>query len=131
MAEIEIVDTGDLRQMNKAEGLILQGCGGDLAEWLNGVNEMLTNEGILLEETKFGKAFVFKHDGLTNLLFCFTDDVKIHIGKLALWRVATHAAFGGTWLSDYVENCLGGFEPSDNMPDDSEDDHFVNDVMLS
>ena len=131
MAEIEIVDTGELRQMNEAEGLVIQGCGGDPTEWLDGVNEMLTNEGILLEGTKFEKVFAFKHDGLTNLLFCFTDDVKIHIGKLALGRIATPAAFGGTWLSDYVENRLGGFESSDTISDDAEDDAFEDDIMLS
>ena len=31
------------------------------------------------------------------------------MGKLAMWRLQTHGAFGGTWLSDYVPNRLGGF----------------------
>ena len=31
------------------------------------------------------------------------------MGKLAVWRLATHSTFGGTWLSDYVPNRLGGF----------------------
>ena len=26
-----------------------------------------------------------------------------------MWRLQTHANFGGTWLSDYVPNRLGGF----------------------
>lgn len=26
-----------------------------------------------------------------------------------IWRLQTHAQFGGTWLSDYVPNRLGGF----------------------
>ena len=30
-------------------GLILQGCGGDLQTWIDGVNDMLTVDGILLE----------------------------------------------------------------------------------
>lgn len=36
------------------------------------------------------------------------------IGKLAVWRLQTHDTFGGTWLSDFVPNRLGGFigEPS-------------------
>lgn len=37
------------------------------------------------------------------------DDVKLNTGKLAVWRLQTHAVFGGTWLSDYVPNKLGGF----------------------
>ena len=26
-----------------------------------------------------------------------------------MWRIGTHSDLGGTWLSDYVENKLGGF----------------------
>ena len=26
-----------------------------------------------------------------------------------MWRLQTYGQFGGTWLSDYVENRLGGF----------------------
>ena len=45
------ITTDDLRRMGDKEGLILQGCGGDLQEWVDGINEMLTEEGILLEGT--------------------------------------------------------------------------------
>ena len=31
------------------------------------------------------------------------------VGKLAMWRLQTREQFGGTWLSDYVPNRLGGF----------------------
>ena len=93
--------------MKRSEGIIFQGCGGELQEWVDGVNEMLTEEGILLNDTKFSKIDVFKHEGLTNLLFHFTEDVKLNIGKLAMWRLKTHGQFGGTWLSDYVPNRLG------------------------
>ena len=44
----------------------------------------------------------------TSLLYPF-EDVKLDIGKLAMWRLQTHADFGGTWLSDFVPNRLGGF----------------------
>lgn len=43
------------------------------------------------------------------MLFEFTEDVKLDVGKLSIWRLQTHEAFGGTWLSDYVPNKLGGF----------------------
>lgn len=33
----------------------------------------------------------------------------MNVGKLAMWRLATHQNFAGKWLSDYVENRLGGF----------------------
>ena len=98
-----------LRTMSEDEGLIIQGCGGSLQEWLDGINDLLTKEEILLEGTKFNDAYTFTHDNLTCLLFKFTDDVKLHMGKLAMWRLKTHGAFAGTWLSDYVPNTLGGF----------------------
>ena len=41
MAEIKTVTIDELRQMNDQEGLILQGCGGDLQEWVDGINELL------------------------------------------------------------------------------------------
>lgn len=100
--------TEDLRHMTNEEGLILQGCGGDLQEWVDGINDLLTQEGILLNGTKFEHAATFQHDGLTNLMFSF-EGVQLNVGKLALWRIQTHSQFGGTWLSDYVPNRLGGF----------------------
>ena len=43
------------------------------------------------------------------------------MGKLAMWRLHSHEQFGGTWLSDYVPNRLGGFisehEPNKTKPD--------------
>ena len=100
--------TEDLRHMTDEEGLILQGCGGDLQEWVDGINDLLTQDGILLNGAKFEHAATFQHDGLTNLLFSF-EGVQLNVGKLALWRIQTHSQFGGTWLSDYVPNRLGGF----------------------
>lgn len=100
--------TEDLRHMTDEEGLILQGCGGDLQEWVDGINDLLTQEGILLNGAKFEHAATFQHDGLTNLLFSF-EGVQLNVGKLALWRIQMHSQFGGTWLSDYVPNRLGGF----------------------
>ncbi len=106
---VKPITTDELRRMDGAEGLILQGCGGDPQEWVDGINDLLTEEGILLGGTKFHDCSTFEHDGLTCLLFPFSDDVKIDTGKLAMWRLQTHDNFGGTWLSDYVPNRLGGF----------------------
>ena len=100
------ITTDELRKMTDTEGLILQGCGGDPQEWLNGINELLTKEGILLEGDTFREAYVFEHDGLTNILFSM-EDVKLDVGKLAIWRITSHDTFGGTWLSDYLPNRLG------------------------
>ena len=102
------ITTDELRRMTNQEGLILQGCGGDVQEWIDGINELLTQEGILLEGTEFKNVKSFCHKGLTNLLFPF-EDVKLDIGKLAIWRIKSHETFGGTWLSGYVLKRLGGF----------------------
>ena len=98
-----------IRRMGDREGLVLQGCGGDPQEWLDGINEILTNEGILKKGAGFEEAYTFQHDGLTCLLFPFKEDMELDMGKLAVWRLVTHSTFGGTWLSDYVPNRLGGF----------------------
>lgn len=41
---MKTITTNDLKAMKKSEGLILQGCGGDLEEWVDGINDMLTEE---------------------------------------------------------------------------------------
>lgn len=106
---IERITVEDLRRMEDTEGLILQGFGGELEEWMDGINEALTQSGILLEETKFEHISAFEHEGLTCLLFPFGEEVKLDIGQIAIWRLQTHDAFAGKWLSDYVPNYLGGF----------------------
>ena len=85
-----------------------RGCGGEAQEWLDGINDLLTQDGILQNGSRFETVKVFQHDGLNNLLFPF-ENIQVDMGKLAMWRLQTHGAFGGTWLSDYVPNRLGGF----------------------
>lgn len=106
--EIKNISLHELRKMNGSEGLVLQGCGGDLQEWVDGVNDMLTESGILRNGSRFEKAYTFKNEGLTCLLFPF-DGVKLDVGKLAMWRLETRETFGSMWLPDYVPNNLGGF----------------------
>lgn len=113
--EIKNISLHELRKMNDSEGLVIQGCGGDLKEWLDGINEMLTERGILQNRSRFEKAYTFNNEKLTCLLLPF-DGVKLDISKLAMWRLETRENFGSTWLSDYVPNNLGGFieEQSEN-----------------
>lgn len=106
---VKTISKDELRRMDGSEGLILQGCGGSLDEWVDGINDMLTEDGILLNGTRFHDCSTFEQDGSTCLLFPFKDDVELDVGKLAMWRLQTHGNFGGTWLSDYVPNRLGGF----------------------
>ena len=102
------ISADDLRRMEGQEGLVLQGCGGPPQEWVDGINQELTEAGILLNGSKLENVVSFRHDGVTNLLFPFSD-AELHIGKFAMWRLQTHNKYGGTWLSDYVPNRLGGF----------------------
>lgn len=111
--KINQITLSDLRRINGKEGLILQGCGGETQEWVDGINKMLTDKGILIDNTKFENVSVFKSDGVTCILYPF-EDVHLDIGKLAMWRLQSYTAFAGTWLSDYVDNRLGGFEPEQN-----------------
>lgn len=121
--EVKVADAQFLKNMNNEEGIIFQGCGGEIAEWINGINELLTDAGVLKEGTRLEDVTKFEHDGLTNLLFKFGKEDKIDMGRFAMWRLQTHESFGGTWLSDYVPNRLGGFlnesvqdeEPGEDM----------------
>ncbi len=105
---IKEITTDELRTMKDKEGLIIQGCGGPLEDWVNGINDMLTKDEILLEGSRIENCMSFNHKGLTCILFPF-EDAKINTGKLAIWRLLTHSDFHGTWLSDYVPNTFGGF----------------------
>ena len=114
--KINQITLTDLHRMNGKEGLILQGCGGEIKEWMDSINKMLTDKGILLDNTKFENVSVFKSDGVTCILYPF-ENVHLDIGKLAMWRLQSYTAFAGMWLSDYVDNRLGGFEAEKVKPD--------------
>ena len=72
---IKNITTNDLRKMNNKEGLILQGCGGEVKEWVDGINDILTENGILLDDTKFDNVSVFQNEGVTCILYPF-DNVQ-------------------------------------------------------
>lgn len=97
-----------IRSMKGMEGLVLQGCGGNLEEWVDGINSELTENGILKDGSVFEKVYAFQHDGISCILYPF-EGIALNIGKLAVWRIRTREIFGGAWLSDYVPNYLGGF----------------------
>lgn len=109
--------------MKGSEGLILQGCGGDLQEWVDGINELLTEEGIIQDGNKFQSedAACFEHNGHTDILFPFAN-VKLNLGELAMWRLRTREKFAGVWLSDFVPNNLGGFLESQPCPENRKPD---------
>lgn len=106
---IREISVDQLRQMGEQEGLVLQGCGGSLQEWQAGINQILTEEGILQGGTSFEDISVFQHEGRNCLLFPFTPEVQLDMGKLAMWRLRSREQFEGMWLSDYVDIKLGGY----------------------
>ena len=91
---IKSIEAEELREMTGKEGLILQGCGGPLQDWLDGINDMLTEAGILQNGSRFTDIYVFEYEGLTNLLFPF-ENAKLDVGKLAMWRLQTFGEFSG------------------------------------
>lgn len=113
---IRKVTVNQLRHTVEQEGIVLQGCGGSLQEWQDGINQLLTEEGILKNGTKFEDISVFQHDGRTCLLFPFTQDVELDVGKLAAWRIRSREQFEGMWLSDYVDIKLGGYAQAQQGP---------------
>ena len=92
---IRRIQVGDLRKMSDREGLILQGCGGDPQEWLDGINEMLADAGILRNGSRFERASLFEYDGHTNMLFDFEGvDLQIVFNRDILVNE-----------SEAIENC--------------------------
>lgn len=87
-AQVIHISAEDLRKMSNQEGLILQGCGGDLQEWADGINSALIDTEIL-RHTAFEKMYIFEKEGHTNIMFPF-EDVELDVGKLAMWRLQTH-----------------------------------------
>ncbi len=117
---VKHITTDDLRRMGDDEGIIFQGCGGPEQEWVDGINELFTEAGILLNGSVFQpeSVSVFQNGDLTCMLFPF-DGAELNVGKLAMWRIQTHGQFDSTWLSDYVPNKLGGFiedQPTPQKP---------------
>lgn len=111
---IQKISTEQLRRMGDREGLVLQGCGGDPQEWLDGINQILTDEGILKKGTRFEEAYTFQHDGVTCLLFPFKEGMAIEMGRLAMWRQQTHPLFGAPGCLTMFRTGLGAFSKSKN-----------------
>lgn len=82
--------------------MVLQGCGGDLKEWVNGFKGMLIDEGIVDDSFSFKEVYSFQNGNLTNLLFSL--DGNIDMSKLPLFRLKIREDFGAMWLSDYIDN---------------------------
>ena len=109
--KITDITAEELRLKRGEEGMVFQGCGGDTKEWVDGINKLLKDEKILTGGTRFKDCYRFENNGLTNLYFPF-GNATLDMGKLPVWRLKAREVFGCMWLSDYVENYLGGFAPN-------------------
>lgn len=112
--ELELKEIKELKN-NEYDYLILQGCGGNSNEWIDGITDMLKSNDIVPFDFKFNEIYKFKKDDLTNLAFALNDK-NINMEKLAIFRLSIRDDFGAMWLSDYVDNYLkdinmdGGFK---------------------
>ena len=101
---MKTVTLSEVREISKnGVNLILQGCGGNLEEWVNGINDLLKEAEILKEGERLDETYTFGYEGLTNLIFANIEN-KVNVGKLAMWRLKTRELFGSMWLDDYVAN---------------------------
>lgn len=66
---IKNIELKELLNMKDKEGLVIQGCGGDLRDWQNGINDVLTKAEILLDGTKFNDCISFKNNGVTCMIY--------------------------------------------------------------
>lgn len=118
---VKEITTDELRTMKGKAGIVFQDCNDEPQVWVKGINELLTEENILLEGTMLETVSRFKHEGSPCLFFEFKDGDKIDMGKLAIWRIKTHPVFGGTWVDEFVNLKLGGFidskQPGKSKPD--------------
>lgn len=111
--DIKNINLQDLQELRNKdyEFLVLQGCGGDLNEYVDGLVEMLKEAQITPQNFKFDEVYSFDNKNLTNLAFPLNSK-DINMGKLAIFRLQIREVFGAMWLSDYIDNYLGdvGFD---------------------
>lgn len=109
---IQIIDPKDLQQAYEGSWFTIVGAGGDLMDWVNGINAMLEEEGIGKPQQWYStigchvNTFAgsiprpdrdyFPHD-LSILLFSLDG---LDMGKLAVWRLRTD----GRWFDDVIQN---------------------------
>lgn len=100
--KIEFID--ELLHEFEGEGLVCLGCGGNLNEWVDGVNNIMLSQNVTSHPKIFGDAIHFEYEGLTNLLFPFpTDSDDFNVSRLAIVRL--HYDWM-KWWSDYKDNTL-------------------------
>ena len=88
----------------KDDGIVAIGCGGDINGWFDGVNNILKDKNVTDNPQAIRRAYRFKYDDLTCLLFPFPEDVDdFNIGRLAIVRLDYPWM---KWWSDFKVNQL-------------------------
>jgi hypothetical protein len=88
-------------------GMVIVGAGGKSSEWVGGITKILKKEKIVNDiKPIFSRAAkitgnVLGEDGRTDLVLIFNKDVDMHVGKLAMWRLAFRDV---SWMDDFVVN---------------------------
>lgn len=106
---IKVTDAGLLKELASASAFTIEGAGGDLKEWMEGLNGEMTKLNIGTVNTFYtfkGKlmndtyALTGKNKYQDTLTFlCFRLD-GLDVGKLAIFKMQ----FGARWLDDIVDN---------------------------
>ena len=100
---ITSVTTEDLRRMCNQEGLVIQGCGGDLNEWVDGINELLEQTGILRNGSKFESVMTFQNGETTCLRVWMPTSVNLPCGG---WTRLLNLAAPGSpimWITGWAD----------------------------
>jgi|GEM_PF-2409348 len=95
-----------LREMHETNGFILQNCVGDPQEWVDAINETLTENGVLQNGEAFINVPMLTHNGATNLLF-FMDGLSVGTADITAWVQETRGTVEGMMLNDYREKMFG------------------------
>ncbi len=85
---VKRITTDELRTMTDREGLILQGCGGELSEWVNGINELLTQERYPAKRRYLQGGFSFSMTAAP--ICCFPWKMWICIWESSPYGVCSH-----------------------------------------
>lgn len=106
---IKVTDAKLLKELASASAFTIEGAGGDLNEWMEGLNGEMTKlnignvntfytfKGKLMNDTYALTGKNKYQDALTFL--CFRLD-GLDVGKLAIFKMQ----FGARWLDDIVDN---------------------------
>ena len=117
----------NFKELYNGSWFTIEGAGGDLNEWKEGLQGMFDEEGIgtIQEWASYKGKDMNKYFKLTgnnaypnDLTFLSFNLDGLDIGKLAMFKIR----FGARWFDDIVDNNARreGYHPFDNIEDDED-----------